>query len=169
MKCYLISILLLFMFGSSDSDSTSSSSLKVSIELNKTNYKIGENIKVYITLINNSYAEQKILLDRPKTCINGAWYTKVNLTDALVGKSVLKYSCKSIICSNLYTKDELEHHYYILQKGHSLKKEFSLSNLVMYNTKDNKLPKGKYNLNLNYSIADYSIDANSNTIQFSVE
>jgi hypothetical protein len=131
------------------------------ISLIDTNLKYGDNILIEISLTNNCKEEQKLLFDKPKVSTGGPWATSGNVIDIKTKLSVLKYENKAMLSSQLYTEDQLKDNYYYLKPGQTIKGQYELTDIVVFNSSDNLLPKGTYELQLFY----YSNPSNVVTIK----
>jgi len=149
----------------SEIDESDTSSLKQAIEnfpkvdmkisLIDTNLKYGDNILIDISLTNNGNDIQKLLFDKPTL-----WATTGNVTDIKTKLSVLKYENKAMLSSQTYSEDELKDKYYYLEPGQTINGQYELTDIVVFNSADNSLPKGTYEVQLFY----YSNPSNVLTI-----
>lgn len=120
------------------------------ISLNDAILNYGDKILLNISLTNNSNEEQKLLFDKPVTSTGGPWATTGIVTDVNKKISVLKYNNKGILSSNAYMDDELKDKYYYLKPGQVINRKYELTDIVVFNTAENTLPKGTYEVQLFY-------------------
>lgn len=120
------------------------------ISLTDTNLNYGDKILLDITLTNNSKIEQKLLFDKPRISTGGPWATTGKVKDINKKMSVLKYENKTILSSEIYTEDDLKDKHYHLKPGETLKGQYELTDIVVFNFSGNSLPKGKYEVQLFY-------------------
>lgn len=122
--------------------------LKISLKDTVLNY--GDNIVLNIFLTNNSNKEQKLLFDKPWVSTGGPWSTTGEVMDIKTKMSVLKYENKAMLSSQIFTEDQLKDMYYYLKPGQTINRQYELTDIVVFNTKDNLLPKGMYEVQLFY-------------------
>ena len=127
---------------------------KVELEISTidTILNYGDKIILTISLTNNSSEEQKLLFDKPKSSTGGPWATTGNVTDIKTNKSVLKYENKAMFSSQIYTEEQLKDKYYYLRVGQSISGQYELTDIVVFNSSDNLLHKGTYNVQLFYHL-----------------
>jgi hypothetical protein len=124
--------------------------IKISVKDTLINY--GDDLLLNISLTNKGNEEQKLLFDKPKVSTGGPWATTGNLIDVKTKKSVLKYGNKPILSSQIYAEEQLKDKYYYLKPGQTIKGQYELSDIVVFNSPDNLLPKGTYELQLFYHL-----------------
>lgn len=134
--------------------------VELKIILSETTLKFGEKIFLNITLTNTGSTNQRLLFDKPVSTTGGPWATSATIIDNKTNKSVLKYQNKAVLSSQIYTADQLKDNYYNLIPNQSISGKYELSNIVVFNTSDNKLPKGNYTIQLFY----YNSISNSLTL-----
>lgn len=105
-----------------------------------------DTIKVNIQLTNTKKNELKLLFDIPYA----PWATKGKVTDLNSKQSVLKHECIASLSSKFYYEFQLKNFYYTLKTGQFLEKQFDLKDIVEFNTTDNSLPPGTYEIQLFY-------------------
>ncbi len=120
------------------------------ISLNDTILNYGDNILLNISLTNNSNEEQKLLFDKPTISTGAPWATTGKVTDINTKKSALKYENKAMLSSQIFTEDQLKDKYYYLKSGQTINGQYELTDIVVFNTLVNSLPKGKYEVQLFY-------------------
>lgn len=135
----------------------------VKIYLPDTVLNSGDKININIKLTNLSSTSQRLLFDRPVTSTGGPWATSATVIDNKTKKTVLKHQNKAILSSQVYSEDQLKDEYYNLIPNQSIEGKYNLTDLVILNTDDNKLPKGSYTIQVFY----YSNVSNSLT--FTIE
>ena len=127
------------------------SHIDVEIAINDTVLKYGEKIVLDIRLINHGQETQKLLFDKPALSTGGPRGISVSVTDKRTNKSVLKYQNKELLLSSkLYDEDALKDNYYTLKTKESIHRKYELTDIVIYDNKDNLLPKGIYNVQAFY-------------------
>ena len=122
---------------------------KISIHIEWFN-KVGHNIsdiKLNIKLTNDSSLNQQILFDKPNISTGGPWGISASVTNEN-GKSILKYSNKAVLSSQIYTADQLSKYYYTLSPLQSISRQYELSDIVIFN--DEPVEKGTYTIQLFY-------------------
>lgn len=124
--------------------------VELTISLNDTILKASDKIFLNITVTNSSSTNQRLLFDKPVIGTGGPWATSATIIDNKTNKSVLKYQNKAVLSSQLYTEDQLKNDYYNLVPGQSVSGKYELTDIVVFNTIDNKLAKGKYTIQLHY-------------------
>lgn len=122
----------------------------VKISLVDTNLNYGDKISLSISLTNNENEEQKLLFDKPRVSTGDPWSTTGKVTDMNNKMSALKYGNKGMLSSQVYTEDELKDNYYYLDPGQTIKGHYELTDIVVFNSSDNLLHKGTYELQLFY-------------------
>lgn len=127
---------------------------KISLKDNILNY--GDPILLNLSLTNNSSDVQKLLFDKPRVSTGGPWATTGKVTDINKKISVLKYENKASLSSLSYSEDQLIDYYY-LEPGQSINKQFNLTDIVLFNSKTNSLPKGSYEVQLFYYLNSSNI------------
>lgn len=137
--------------------------IKVTISLIKDKSKLGEDIQLTMILLNETKQTQSVWFDRPRSTTGGPAWTSVILIDKTTGKSVLKYENKGILESQAYTTEQIKSFSYHLKPGQSIKRQFSLYDMVVTNTENNRLSKGTYEMKVFYVMNQ------SNTINFTVD
>lgn len=133
----------------------------VVISLTDTVLNFGDNIFLNINLINKGNEAQKLLFDKPTISTGGFWAATGKVTDAKTRKSALKYENKAMLSSQLHTEDQLKDKYYYLEPGQTIQGQYELSDIVVFNSSDNLLPKGTYEVQLFY----YSNPSNVVTVK----
>lgn len=128
------------------------SKVDLKINLKDTVLTYGDKILLNISLTNNGNEEQKLLFDKPSVSTGGPWATTGNITDIETKKSVLKYQNKAILSSQVYTEEQLKDKYYNLKPGQTINRRYELADIVVFNSSDNLLPKGKYEVQLFYHL-----------------
>jgi len=129
-----------------------SSNVDIQISLNDTILNYGDKILLNISLTNKSNEQQKILFDKPVISTGGPWSTTGKVTDINKKISVLKYENKAMLSSQIYMEDELKDKYYYLKSGQTINRQYELTDIVVFNTADNLLPKGTYEVQLFYHL-----------------
>ena len=124
--------------------------VEVTISLSDTTIKNSEKIFLNITVTNESSIIQRLLFDNPRTGTGGPWATSATVIDNKTNKTILKYQNKAVLSSQLYTEKQLKDKYYNLNPKQSINGTYELSDIVVFNTVDNKLPKGNYTIQLFY-------------------
>lgn len=132
----------------------------VEISLRDTAFSSFEEIDITIKLTNKETKDQNILFDKPEKKIY-PWGVSVILEDEK-GKSFVKYASAEMLSSQLYTEKQLKKagYYFVLKANESISNSYALHALAVYESNNNKLPTGKYKLQLAY------YDNLSNTISF---
>lgn len=161
--CYFSLIILLLLMGCNSSEKStksiqiidSSSILKNTFIKPRVNCRIAlvdsvlsseDTIRVSLQLTNTKKTEQKLLFDKPYA----PWATKGKVTDLKSKQSVLKHECIASLSSKFYYEAQLENLYYTLKTGQFLEKQFDLKDIVEFNSADNSLPPGTYEIQLFY-------------------
>ncbi len=126
--------------------------LKIEIELRDSIVHHGDRVMLKIKLTNVGSESQKILFDKPQTGTGGLWYTSAHVIDQETRVSALKYVNKSVLSSQVYSEEMLERNYYSLKPGESIEGEYALDDIVVYKSKDNRLDKGVYEIQLFYKL-----------------
>lgn len=108
----------------------------------------GDKIWLDISLTNNSDEMQKLLFDKPATTTGGPWATSGKVQDIHRKISVLAYENKALLSSKIHLVAELEDKYYHLKPGQTINGQYALTDIVVFNTSDNTLPKGTYEVQL---------------------
>jgi hypothetical protein len=121
---------------------------KISLKDSILNY--GDKILLNISLTNNSSEEQKVLFDKPRVSTGGPWATTGKVTENNTKKSVLKYENKAMLSSHIYSEDQLKDKYYYLKPGQAINGAYELTDIVVFNSLDNSIPKGTYEIQLFY-------------------
>lgn len=129
-------------------DSSPKVDFKISLKDNILNY--GDPILLNLSLTNNRSDVQKLLFDKPRVSTGGPWATTGKVTDINKKISVLKYENKALLSSLSYSEDQLKDYYYFLELGQSINKQFNLTDIVLFNSTTNSLPKGSYEVQLFY-------------------
>ncbi|PKH52446.1 hypothetical protein CXF68_17875 [Tenacibaculum sp. Bg11-29] len=124
--------------------------VQVNIEFRYASFKSTDEILVRITLTNNNTQEQNILFDKPRVSTGGPWGTIAKVVSLKTNESVLKHENKAILSSQFYKEEELKHYYYNLKPNESITREFKLRDIVVFDTNDYNLPKGRYEIQLSY-------------------
>lgn len=124
--------------------------VEVTISLIDTILNSSDKIFLNITVTNASSINQRLLFDNPSTGTGGPWATSATVIDNKTNKTVLEYQNKAVLSSQLYTEDQLKDRYYNLNPKQSISGKYELSDIVVFNTVDNKLPKGTYTIQLFY-------------------
>jgi hypothetical protein len=101
-------------------------------------------------LTNNSNEEQKLLFDKPRVSTGGPWATTGKVTDTNKKLSVVEYENKAMLSSKVYTEEELKDNYYYLKPRQTLNRQYELTDIVVLNSPNKKLPKGNYEIQLFY-------------------
>jgi len=130
--------------------------LKISLKDSVLNY--GNNILLNIKLTNNGDEEQKLLFDKPMISTGGPWATTGNVIDVKTKKSVLKYENKAILSSQIYSEDQLKDKYYYLKPGQTINGQYNLADIVVFNSSDNFLLKGIYDVQLFYYLNPSNVE-----------
>ena len=118
--------------------------ITVKIMASKDTFIFGDDIGLTITLTNNDKKIQKVLFDKPKSTTGGPWWTTGNVINLKTRKSVVKYSNKAMLESQVYFEQQLKDKYYFLKYRQSLSKNYHLSDVVVLKTTDYKLLPGTY-------------------------
>ena|GEM_PF-3352450 len=154
MKPLLFIAILLFLFGlratSQRLDTLPYPKVKVIVSLPNDTFKLGDDIQLTMTLLNETKQIQSVWFDKPKPSTGGPAWTSVTLTNKTTGKSVLKYENKAILNSQAYTTEQVRSFSYQLKPGQSVKGLFSLYDMVVTNTENYKLGKGTYEMTVFY-------------------
>lgn len=137
--------------------------LEVRVKLTKNIFKVGNDIRLTMTLWNLSNSEQSVWFDKPKSSTGGPACTSVSLTQKKTGKSVLKYDTKAILESQVFSTEEVKKHSYKLKPGQKVSGQFSLYDLVVLENSKRKLDKGNYEMEIFYcfnssGIISFTID-----------
>ncbi|MCH8555513.1 MAG: hypothetical protein LAT76_10160 [Schleiferiaceae bacterium] len=134
----------------------------VKIAIANTQIFFGDEVVVRMQILNNSNIRQKLLYNQPKIPSGGPWATTGRVTDKATQLSVVKLENKALLGSHFYTDEELEGHYLTLDPADQLSGYHKLTDIVVLQALDNKLPVGTYDLQLFY----YSVP--SNVLTFTV-
>ena len=149
--------------------SESLKNVDIKISSGKTLLNYGDKIVLDITLTNNDKEAQKLLFDKPVSTA-GPWGVSAIVTDKKTNKSVLKYGNKELLSSQIYTEDQLKEGYYTLQPEQSISKKYELHDIVVFNNEDNLLPRGTYDIQINYYRYGKQSDfISSNIIKLSIK
>ena len=124
---------------------------KIRISLSKDTFSVNDDIIVTMVLTNTSKSNQRFLFDIPGSEIFGPTQTNVTLRNSTTGLSVIKYSNKRVLESQLYSEDMLKRYYHVLTPGQFLIKQYALSSLTVIDTPNYKLSKGTYIIEIVYS------------------
>jgi hypothetical protein len=122
----------------------------VKIYLPDAKLNSGDIIKLKIKLTNLSSTSQRLLFDKPVISTGGPWATSATVIDNKTKKIVLKYQNKSVLSSQVYSEEQLKDKYYNLIPNQSIEGKYNLTDIVVFNTDDNKLPKGSYTIQVFY-------------------
>ncbi|MFI2743332.1 hypothetical protein ACG2LH_11365 [Zhouia sp. PK063] len=109
-----------------------------------------EKIMVLITIKNNSDTIQKVLFDEPRISTGGPWKTSATLVNLKNNKSMVKYMNKSILSSKVYFENELKSYYCYLRPNEMLQHKYAITDIILLNTNNFKLPSGKYRFQIFY-------------------
>jgi hypothetical protein len=120
------------------------------ISLSDTILNFGDIILLNLSLTNNSNEEQKLLFDKPRVSTGGPWATTGKVTDTNKKLSVVEYENKAMLSSKVYTEEELKDNYYYLKPRQTLNRQYELTDIVVLNSPNKKLPKGNYEIQLFY-------------------
>lgn len=134
----------------------------VNIELNDSVVLQREKIMLNIKLTNKGNEVQKLLFDKPSISTGGPWATTCKVINLKTRSSVLKSENKAMLSSQVYTEDQLKDHYYNVQPGRSIEGTYALSDMIVFNSEDNQLDSGKYQIQLFYNLKP------SNTLELRV-
>jgi hypothetical protein len=118
----------------------------VKIYLPDTTLNSGERININVKLTNLSSTSQRLLFDKPVTSTGGPWATSATVINNQTKKTVLKHQNKAILSSHIFSEDQLKDEYYILKPNQSIEGKYNLTDIVVFNTDNNKLPKGSYTI-----------------------
>ena len=124
--------------------------VKVTVKLAKDTFKIGSDIRLTLTLTNNSNSAQSVWFDRPKSSTGGPAWTSVILTNKKNDKPVLKYQNKAILGSQSYSTEQVQKFSYNLKPGQKVSGQFSLYDLVVLIDNKQSLSKGNYEMQIIY-------------------
>ena len=113
-------------------------------------FNYGDKIFLTLSVTNISSDEQKLLFNKPRVSTGGPWETTGNITDMRTGKSVLKYTNRTILSSQIYTEDQLRDNFYFLKPGQTISGIYELNDIVVVNAPNSLLPKGAYRVQLFY-------------------
>ena len=167
MRSLLLIVTFCFSFCSKGTsqlnDTLSIPKVKVNVSLLRDTFRLGDDIRLNMTLTNETKQIQSVWFDRPKSSTGGPAGTSVVLTDKTTGKSVLKYQNKAILESQAYTAEQVKSFSYQLKPGQSIRGQFSLYDMVVTNTENYKLNKGTYEMQVFYDMNP------SNIISFTVD
>ncbi len=122
----------------------------VKIYLPDTTLNSGDSIHLNIILTNLGSTSQRLLFDKPVTSTGGPWATLATVIDNKTKKTVLKHQNKAVLSSQIYSEDELKDKYYNLMPNQAIEGKYNLTDIVVFNTDDNKLPKGSYTVQISY-------------------
>jgi hypothetical protein len=122
----------------------------VKIYLPDTTFNSEDRINLNIKLTNLDSTSQRLLFDKPVTSTGGPWATSASIIDNKTNKTVLKYQNKAVLSSQIYSEDQLKDKYYNLIPNQSIEGKYNLTDIVVFNTDDNKLPKGSYTIKVYY-------------------
>ena len=120
------------------------------ISLIDTILNYGDIILLNISLTNNNKEEQKLLFDKPRVSTGGPWCTTGKVTDINKKLSVVEYENKGMLSSEVCSEEELKDNYYYLKPGQTINHQYELTDIVVLNSPNNKLPKGNYEIQLFY-------------------
>lgn len=134
-----------------------------SISLSKDSFNSTEDIIISITLTNAKDSSQNVLFDIPKSSIYGPVNTHVSLVNKRTGKSVIKYSTKRTLESQIYDEATLRFYTKYVEPGGSVQGQYSLFNMAVTTMKNNQLPKGTYKMYISYC------NQRSNTLEFAIK
>lgn len=118
----------------------------VKITLIDSVLNFGDSVLLDICLLNNGSEVQELLFDKPY----GPWATSAKVIDLRTKMSALKYESQSLLSSKVYTNEDLKGKYYYLKPGQTILRKYSLSDVVVYKSTNNELPKGTYQVQLFY-------------------
>jgi hypothetical protein len=124
--------------------------VEVKISFIDTTLKFGDNISINITLTNAGSTNQRLLFDKPNTGTGGPWGTSASVINTKTNKTAIQTENKAILSSQIYSEDKLHENYYNLIPNQSISRKYELTDIVVINNNDNKLPKGDYIIQLNY-------------------
>ena len=133
---------------------THSSKIELKISLRETVLKKGNPIFLNISLTNCDSIDRTVLFDKPISSTGGPWGIFARITDYKTNKSVLKYTNKALLSSQLHTDKQLQDGCYVLKPKQAISKEYQLTDIVVFNSTDFLLPKGQYEVQLHYYIAE---------------
>ena len=133
--------------------------LEVKISLNKPKFKVEEEIIVSLEIKNVGKKNEKILFETRSTSPRFATFASV--VDFKTKKSVVKWQTATI-SSTIYTESQLAPYKFEIKPGQIIIKKCNLTDLVVIDSKNYILPKGKYELIVNY------YDRNSNKVIFEI-
>ncbi|MCK6641778.1 MAG: hypothetical protein L6Q81_17000 [Bacteroidia bacterium] len=114
-------------------------------------YKHGDDPAFIITIVNTSDSVQRLLFDRPKLSSGGPWHTTADVKSLDVGSAELKYMQNVVMNSQSYSKEELDSLAYVVAPGDSIACRYRLGDIVSLNTPDQRLPKGRFGIQLYYA------------------
>lgn len=143
-------------------DILTSKDLSLKIYFEKSKVRHCDSLKVGLIVKNISDKSGTLLFDNPKDSNPGIWFLNVLIYDLETQKSVVKYSNRRIIKSDVTTKEEYENSFYQLKPNQVIKRTFPLSSNVIYSTENYELPKGKYRAFFLYK------DLKSNEVLFEI-
>jgi len=137
--------------------------LFLKIALDKNKYKVGEEILITMAVKNVGKKKEKLIFEAQSSF---PWATRAILINTLSNKSAVKWQNVEI-SSQIYLEEQLTKYYYELEPGKSTLKKFKLSDIIVFNGivfngKGFTLPKGKYELEIEY------YNNSSNKITFEV-
>jgi hypothetical protein len=132
--------------------------VSIQIKFDKNSIKYGNNILLSLFIKNNQNYKQKLLIDKPIK----PWAISAKIFDTKTNNSVLEFENKALLSSTAYSEKELNKYYYILEPNQEKKIRLELKDIVIFNTLDNNLKKGNYNIRL------YYYDNNSNEVNFTI-
>lgn len=124
--------------------------VKVEISLKDSILKFGNNISLNIKLTNTGSTIQTLLFNKPIISTRGPWATSATVINSKTGKTALKYQNKAVLSSQVYSEEQLKSSYYNLIPKQTIAENYDLSDIVVFNSTDNKLPIGSYVIQLSY-------------------
>jgi len=136
-----------FQFEGKSTVLTSTPKPEIKISLNKTKFKLEEEIIVNLEIKNVGKKREKLLFETRSTSPRYATFASV--IDSNTKKSVVKWQTATI-SSTIYTESQLEPYKFEIKPGQVVTKKCKLTDIVVFNSKNFVLPKGKYELIVNY-------------------
>jgi hypothetical protein len=109
-----------------------------------------DKISISIKLTNKGSSDEKLLFDKPEVSTGGPWGTSASVRNVRTNESVVEFENKEMLSSQAYFEEQLKDFYYTLKPGQSISKEYFLTDLVVYKTNDDHLPRGVYDIQVFY-------------------
>lgn len=133
-----------------EQNNVKSPKVDIKIEMVDTVLNSSDKIILTIKLTNNENVTQQILFDNPQSSTGGPWGMTATVVNIETKESVLKYTNKAILSSNIYTESQLEDKYYNLLPEQTICGQYQLDDIVVFKSPNNSLQAGTYIIQLFY-------------------